>query len=61
MKFLHQQYSSSEPTSVTVPTATTEQLGVVKIGDGLTITKSGVVGLDKEVVRLEAVKNSLIL
>ena len=61
MKFLHQQSSSSESTSVTVPIATTQRLGVVKVGDGLTIEESGTIGLDKEAVRLEAVKHSLIL
>ena len=61
MKFLHQQSSSSESTSVTVPIATTQRLGVVKVGDGLTIEENGTIGLDKETVRLEAVKHSLIL
>ena len=61
MKFLHQQSSSSESTSVTVPIATAQRLGVVKVGDGLTIEENGIIGLDKETVRLEAVKHSLIL
>lgn len=61
MKFLHQQSSSSESTSVTVPIATTQRLGVVKVGDGLTIEENGTIGLDEKVIRLEAVKHSLIL
>lgn len=61
MKFLHQQSSSAESTSVTAPIATAQRLGVVKVGDGLTIEESGTIGLDKETVRLEAVKHSLIL